>query len=60
VRLRGLGDSSLDFELLGWVREPVLRGRALDSLYEQVYNRFRDESIEIPYPKRDVYVHRSE
>ncbi len=60
VRLRGLGDSSLDFELLGWVKEPVLRGRALDALYEAVYNRFREENIEIPYPKRDVYLHRAE
>ncbi|MFQ5525684.1 MAG: mechanosensitive ion channel family protein [Thermoanaerobaculia bacterium] len=57
VRMRGLGESSLDFELLGWIREPVLRGRALDSLYEAVYTRFREENIEIPYPKRDVYLY---
>lgn len=59
VRLRALGDSSLDFELLGWIREPVLRGRALDSLYEEVYNGFRAAGIEIPYPKRDVYLHQT-
>ena len=57
VRLRALGDSALEFELLCWVDEPVLRGRTLDSLYEAVYNSFRAEGIEIPYPKRDVYLH---
>lgn len=58
VRLRALGNSALEFELLGWIDQPVLRGRTLDSLYEEVYNRFREEGIEIPFPKRDVYLHR--
>ncbi|MCP4204769.1 MAG: mechanosensitive ion channel family protein [bacterium] len=59
VRLRALGDSALEFELLCWIDEPVLRGRTLDALYETVYNRFREEGIEIPFPKRDVYLHNS-
>lgn len=57
VRLRALGDSGLQFELLCWIDEPILRGRTLDALYEAVYNRFREEGIEIPFPKRDVYLH---
>ena len=28
VRFRALGESSLDFQLMGWIDEPVLRGRA--------------------------------
>ena len=56
VRLRALGESSVDFELLCWVDEPVLRGRALDSLYCGILKRFREEGIEIPFPKRDLYV----
>ena len=56
VRLRNLGESSVDFELLGWVTEPVNRGRALDNLYMAVLQRFREESIEIPYAKRDLFV----
>ena len=31
VRLRGFGDSSLDFELLCWIDDPVLRGLANDT-----------------------------
>ena len=57
VRFRTFGDSGLNFELLVWVSEPVLRGRVSDSLNEAVYNKFLEDEIEIPYPKRDVYIH---
>ena len=60
VRFRAFGESSLDFELLGWIDEPVFRGRVLDALYTEVYKRFQAEGIEIPYPKRDVYLHQIE
>jgi small-conductance mechanosensitive channel len=56
VRFRAFGDSSLDFELLCWIEEPVLRGRVLDALLGEVYKRLGAEGIEIPYPKRDVYI----
>ena len=57
VRFRRFGDSGLDFELMGWIHEPVLRGRVVDALNTEVYKRFAAEGIEIPYPKRDVYLH---
>ena len=56
LRLREFGASSVDFELLAWVEEPELRGRTLDVLYTTIYNRFKDENIEIPYSKQDVYI----
>jgi small-conductance mechanosensitive channel len=56
VRFRNFGDSSLDFELLGWIREPVERGRALDQLNSAVYKRFVAEGIQIPFPQRDVHL----
>ncbi len=59
VRFRAFGESGLDFELLAWIREPVLRGRVLHDLNREVYQRFAAEGIEIPYPKRDVYLHRT-
>jgi small-conductance mechanosensitive channel len=59
VRFRSFGNSSLDFELLGWVDEPVLRGRILDRLNTEVYKAFARENIEIPYPKHDVYIKES-
>ena len=56
VRFRSFGESGLDFELLCWIPEPALRGRVIDSLNSAVYKRFATEGIEIPYPKRDVYI----
>lgn len=56
VRFRRFGDSGLDFELLGWVDQPVDRGRTVDALNCEVYKRFAAEDIEIPYPKLDLYV----
>jgi MscS family membrane protein len=56
VRFRELGDSSLNFQLLGWVQEPGLRGAALDELYTAVYKRFAQERITIPFPQRDVHL----
>jgi MscS family membrane protein len=56
VRFRTFGASSLDFELLCWIEQPVLRGRVLDALNCQVYKRFIEEKIEIPYSKHDLYI----
>ncbi len=56
VRFRQFGDSSLDFELLGWIARPVDRGRVKHELHCAVYKAFAREDIEIPYPQRDLHV----
>jgi small-conductance mechanosensitive channel len=56
VRFRLFGPSSLDFELLCWVNDPELHGRALDSLNDAVYKSFSTHNIEIPYAKQDLYI----
>lgn len=56
VRFRLFGSSSLDFELLFWVDNPELRGRVLDAVNTKVYKKFRDEGVEIPYSKQDLYI----
>ena len=58
VRFRAFGESSLDFQLLGWVEEPVLQGRAIDDLNSQIYKRFAEAGIQIPFPQRDVHLKR--
>jgi small-conductance mechanosensitive channel len=50
------GDSSLNFDLLGWVETPKDRASALDSMREKIDDRFNEEGIEMPYPTRDVYL----
>ena len=56
VRFRQFGASSLDFELLCWIIDPVLRGRVIDILNSTVYKKFQEYEIEIPYAKQDVYI----
>lgn len=56
VRLRQFGESGLDLELLGWIELPESRGLALHRVNTAVYRRFAEEGIEIPYPKRDLYL----
>ena len=56
VRVRGFGDSAVDVELLCWVNEAVLRGRASHRLFKGVHAAFAEADIEIPYPRRVVEV----
>ncbi len=56
VRFRSFGASSLDFELLSWVDEPMLRGRVLDALNTEVYLQFQQNDIEIPFSQQDIYI----
>jgi len=56
VRFRSFGASSLDFQLLCWIDQPVQRGRVIDALNCKVYKRFIEEKIEIPYSKHDLYI----
>ncbi len=56
VRLRGFGASSLDFELLCWIDNPVLRGKLSHELYMEVYKTFGDLGIEIPFTQADLHI----
>ncbi|MEL7186685.1 MAG: mechanosensitive ion channel family protein [Pseudomonadota bacterium] len=56
VRFRNFGDSSLDFQLLGWISEPVDRGRVSHELNCAVYKALHSNNIEIPFPQRDLHV----
>lgn len=58
VRFRAFGNSTLDFELLGWIREPELRGRAVDSILTDIYKTFAEHKIEIAFPQLDVHLHK--
>ncbi len=56
VRFRGFGDSSLNFDLLCWIENPQDRGLTLDMLFTATYKSLAQAGIEIPFPKRDVYI----
>lgn len=56
VRFREFAPSGLRFQVLGWVEQPVLRGRATDALNTAIYKGLAKAGIEIPYSKHDVYI----
>ena len=56
VRLRGLGDSALNFELLCWVNHPAERGLVSHELYMKIYKELGRAGITIPFPQREVWM----
>jgi small-conductance mechanosensitive channel len=56
VRMRGFGDSSLDFELQCWVNHPSERGIVSHGLYMEIYKALGQAGIAIPFPQRDVWI----
>ena len=56
VRMRGFGDSSLNFELLVWIEHPEDGGRIQHDLLMSTYKALNAAGIEIPYTKQDVYI----
>lgn len=57
VRFREFGDSALIFELLAWIAMPADRGRVVHEINRNIYYKFKEEEIGIPYPQRVVYLH---
>ncbi len=56
ARFRAFGASSLDFELLAWIRDPALRGLYVHELNIAIYRSFAAEGIAIPFPQQDVWI----
>lgn len=56
VRMRAFGASSLDFELLGWIGHPEMRGLVKHQLLLEIDQKFREHGVVIPFPQRDVHL----
>ncbi len=56
ARMRGFGDSALNFELLGWINLPEQRGLVIHNILLEINRRFIAEGIQIPYPQRDLHI----
>lgn len=60
VRMRAFGQSSLDFELMGWINHPEDRGKVSHELFMEIDRQFRENGIVIPFPQRDIHLHQLE
>jgi small-conductance mechanosensitive channel len=60
VRFREFGDSALLFELLCWAKEPALRGLTIHQLNSEIYKKFNESGITIPFPQRDVHLYKKD
>ena len=56
VLLTGFGDSSVDFEISVWTREPWRARRMLSELHQAIWWALKRHRITIPFPQRDVHV----
>ena len=52
----GLGDSSLNFELLVWISEPSRQAPLKSDLYFRIEKALKESQIEIPFPQRDLHL----
>lgn len=61
VLFKGFGDSSLDFELAVWTSTHTDKPSILRSeLYFEIFKRFGQNKIEIPFPQRDLHIRSNE
>jgi small-conductance mechanosensitive channel len=56
VELRGFGDSSLNFELLVWSRDPRSQFRLQSDLNWRIEDSLRRHGLQIPFPQRDLHL----
>ena len=54
VRFRTFDESQITLQLLCWIIKPELRGKVIDELNSEIYNKFQDNHITIPFPQRTV------
>ena len=56
IRFRQFGDSALMFELLCWVTDSSMRGLAIHEINCEIYGKFNELGVAIPFPQRDVHI----
>ena len=57
ARLRGFGESAIEFELRIWIHDPQNGlSKVKSDVYIQLWSLFKKHRISIPYPQRTVHV----
>jgi small-conductance mechanosensitive channel len=61
VYFNGFGESSLNFSLEIWTSSYITTPAILKSnLYFEIFKKFREKNIEIPFPQRDLHIKNTE
>ena len=60
VVVKSFGDSAVNLEARVWISRPRKRIDTISHITDRVKEVFHQEGIEIPYPKRDIYIKKSE
>jgi small-conductance mechanosensitive channel len=56
VVVRNFGESSVDLQLRVWIHDARKRMDTISYITDKVKEAFDREGIEIPYPKRDIFI----
>ena len=56
VVAKSFGDSAVNLEARVWITQPRKRMDTISHITDRVKEVFDEEGIEIPYPKRDIYI----
>jgi len=58
VVVRNFGESSVDLQLRVWIADARRRMDTISYITDRIKAAFDEQGIEIPYPKRDIYIRR--
>ena len=59
VRFQRFGDSSLDFDLIIYVKDKNYMFQVRSEIHYSIFELFKKEGIEIPFPQRDINIRES-
>lgn len=59
VVVKSFGESAVDLEARVWISQPRKRMDTISFITDRVKTAFQREGIEIPFPKRDIYIKES-
>ena len=60
IVVKGFGDSAVNLEARIWINRPRKRMDTISHITDRVKEEFEKDGIEIPFPKRDIYIKKGE
>lgn len=56
VLMQNFNDSSVDFRILFWIESMDMMLEMRNEVMNSIFEAFKENNIEIPFPKRDLYI----